>query len=71
VTDSTSRPLRSELLTRIRHAVRGALRNLDRRRALYANATYLREGQAAIRLLIVAAVLVVVLLFSIALVWFS
>jgi hypothetical protein len=71
VTESTSRPARSELPTRLRQAVRAALRQLDRRRALYANATYLREGQAAVRLLIFAAVLVVVLLFSIALVWFS
>jgi hypothetical protein len=71
VTESTSRHERSELPARLRHAIRAAIRNLDRRRALYANATYLREGQAAVRLLIFAAVLVVVLLFSIALVWFS
>jgi hypothetical protein len=71
VTESTSPHARSELPARLRHALRAAIRNLDRRRGLYANATYLREGQAAVRLLIFAAVLVVVLLFSIALVWFS
>lgn len=38
---------------------------------MYANAGYLREGQAAVRLFIAAAVLVVVLLFSLVLVWFS
>ncbi|MEU5258951.1 hypothetical protein [Amycolatopsis sp. NPDC021455] len=61
----------TEIRGRAREVVRGQLRLIDKTRAVYADAVFTRIGQAAMKMFIAAAVLLVVLMASIAIVWLS
>jgi len=56
---------------RLKQLVRALSRRFDRARLAYLDATYTPLGQHAVRLLIASAVLVVILLFSVAVIWFT
>lgn len=56
---------------RVTHVLRRRLRRLDEARLLYVDAVYTRIGQAAVKMFIAAAVLLVILMASIAIVWSS
>lgn len=71
MTENHGQHAHREVVERVRYRVRVLLRRVDRVRLGYFEATYTPIGQRAVRLLIAAAVLLVVLIFSIALVWFA
>lgn len=71
MTDVRGRHARLLAFDRLKQLVRTWGRRFDRARLAYFDATYTPIGQHAVRLLIVSVLVLVVLLFSVALIWTS